>query len=900
MAMLNRLLVVDDARLIRRELSGLLAQRYIVREAESGQQCLDLIEEFDPELILLDYHLPDLEGPAICAEIRGRYPHKAIQILIFSSDENEQARLEAFSAGADDFVAKTIRRTELTAKIEVQLRLRSALTRAVEAEKKLDNYNKELERVIDARAVAIQATQDIAVFALAKLADSRDTETGEHLIRMRAYAQILAEHLRHEDPYVEVINEQFLNDLYRSSPLHDIGKVGISDAILLKPAKLTTDEFEVMKSHASIGANTLDEAATSGPSGSFFHMAAQIARYHHERWDGSGYPEGLKGTDIPLPARIVAVADVFDALTSRRVYKEAMPPEEAKALILSEKGKHFDPAVVEAFEKVYDEFLLIAADQNERSYFSHATRPGGARHLCGMEMAKMANPTGEKVLIVQHDSAILHLISNWLERSSYRVRSCGDIKTATQMIQEDCPRFVITDWKMDHGDGETLCRWIRDEHLPEYVYTIVVPSHGNSETMLEAYQAGADDFLSTSTCREELLARLKAASRVVDLENQLRKIARNDPLTGLATRRYLDEQLRREWYRTCRYRLPLSCLLLDIDDFDGINRERGYTGGDAVLQQVARLVEGTMRMSDYTCRLPGDKIMVILPELTEIQAYQFAEKLRDRIQRTSYQIGDEAIHITASFGVAQNMADTKNLDALLSLTEECLTVAKKFGKNRVVSRDELRDTLSLGSCPQEAIAPLGNVLANEVMHPVFCMRESFTIREAIRFLLRHRLNCAPVVDVQGKLVGIVSEKDLMPLLTKRFHLEESVSSAMRRDVIFFNEDDPAGKVFEFLAQAAIRRVIVVRDGQPSGVITRTSFLHWFNQQLAAHAAPDLLLSRPIPSLENEEGIEIPLGDETLEPGGQFALRNIETYLRSIENRDENTYQGQVGEFSIRE
>jgi putative two-component system response regulator len=195
----------------------------------------------------------------------------------------------------------------------------------------------------------------MTVFALAQLADSRDPETGEHLYRMRYYAQTIATQLSRHGPYREQVDETFLAHLYRSSPLHDIGKVGVPDAILLKPGSLTPEEFEVIKKHVLIGGETLERARDYVGPGTFMDIAAQIARYHHERFDGSGYCEGLRGTEIPLAARIVAVADAFDALSSPRVYKAAMPMEKARDLIFKDAGTHFDPVIVEAFGDCFDE-----------------------------------------------------------------------------------------------------------------------------------------------------------------------------------------------------------------------------------------------------------------------------------------------------------------------------------------------------------------------------------------------------------------------------------------------------------------------------------------------------------------------------------------------------------------
>lgn len=223
----------------------------------------------------------------------------------------------------------------------------------------IEKHNVELEGLVAERAAEVIAVRDLAVFSLAQLADSRDPETGEHLLRLRTYSQILAEQLGREGPYVDEIDDRFLDDLYRASPLHDIGKVGISDAILLKPGRLTPSEFELMKLHVIVGAEALDKGMQHGTAGRFLRMAADVTRFHHERFDGTGYCAGLSGHEIPLAARIVALADVFDALTSKRVYKPAYSHQKAREIIEEGSGTHFDPAIVEAFQACYDEFLDV-------------------------------------------------------------------------------------------------------------------------------------------------------------------------------------------------------------------------------------------------------------------------------------------------------------------------------------------------------------------------------------------------------------------------------------------------------------------------------------------------------------------------------------------------------------
>jgi putative two-component system response regulator len=214
-----------------------------------------------------------------------------------------------------------------------------------------------LDKMVKDRTQQIAETRDAAVFVLASLAESRDPENGDHLERIRSYSHILAEELRKDGPYAQWIDDKFLENLYRSSPLHDIGKIGIPDCILLKPGTLTDDEFEVMKQHTIIGWQALGSTMVDGEC--FLQIAADIAKYHHEKFDGSGYPEGLKAEEIPLAARIVALADVFDALTSTRVYKVAFKPELAYSMIREERGRHFDPLVVDAFVNRYNEFLQV-------------------------------------------------------------------------------------------------------------------------------------------------------------------------------------------------------------------------------------------------------------------------------------------------------------------------------------------------------------------------------------------------------------------------------------------------------------------------------------------------------------------------------------------------------------
>ncbi len=280
-------------------------------------------------------------------------------VALVSGRASAKERIEGYEAGADDYIVKPFDHDELAAKVKILFRLCQATTGLARASSEIQIHANELERLVQQRTAELVSTRDVTVFALAKLAESRDPETGEHLERMRSFSRILAEELADTELFPDEINDEFVHNLYMASPLHDIGKVGIPDVILLKPGCLSASEFEIMQRHSLIGAEALDEAAAHTDSGGFLHLAATVARSHHERYDGTGYPDGLSGIDIPIGARIVALADVYDALTSVRVYKEAYEPQIAKAMIEAEDGKHFDPNVVAAFRTRYEDFLQI-------------------------------------------------------------------------------------------------------------------------------------------------------------------------------------------------------------------------------------------------------------------------------------------------------------------------------------------------------------------------------------------------------------------------------------------------------------------------------------------------------------------------------------------------------------
>jgi len=325
-----RILIADDDPSSLATLEAFLsAYGYDVTCTQNGAHAFELIQQEDHRLVISDWEMPEMSGLDLCLHVRERQLAAYVYFILLTSRELGGDLVSGLAAGADDFLRKPFNPEEL------RVRLRAA------------------ERI------ASLESRDTLIFSLAKLAESRDSETGEHLERMREYCLILAEQLGKTNKYRDIVDADFVRTIYATSPLHDIGKVGIPDSILLKPGKLTENEYTVMKTHTTIGADTLAAAVRDNPKTRFYRFAQDIVMTHHERFDGKGYPNGLAGEDIPLCGRILAVADVYDALTSKRVYKPAFTHETSKGIIVGDRGTAFDPDVVDAFLAVEGTFMKV-------------------------------------------------------------------------------------------------------------------------------------------------------------------------------------------------------------------------------------------------------------------------------------------------------------------------------------------------------------------------------------------------------------------------------------------------------------------------------------------------------------------------------------------------------------
>lgn len=349
------ILIVDDTPENLSLLSELLQPYYQVRAANSGRRALQVAASTPrPDLILLDVMMPEMDGYTVLARLRDNPATATIPVIFVTALDRSSDEEHGLALGAVDYISKPIKPAIVLARVKTHLDLKTARDW-------LRDRNTVLEAEVARRLKENQLIQDVSIRALAHLAEIRDPETGNHLRRTQGYVRVLALRLRTHPRFAAFLTDQNIQALVKSAPLHDIGKVGIPDHILLKPDKLTPEECAIMQTHSRLGRDAIELAEQDADhSVEFLRLAKDIAHHHHEKWDGSGYPDGLAGEAIPIAARLMALADVFDALISWRVYKAPLSFERAVEVISAGRGAHFDPAIVDAFLACLDEFKAIA------------------------------------------------------------------------------------------------------------------------------------------------------------------------------------------------------------------------------------------------------------------------------------------------------------------------------------------------------------------------------------------------------------------------------------------------------------------------------------------------------------------------------------------------------------
>lgn len=344
--MQKKIIVVDDDKMNLR-MAELILKRsdYAIETADSGNACFELLEHEQADLILLDIEMPEMDGFEVIEQLRKKEAWQRIPVIFLTADRSEETEEKCFKMGAVDFIGKPFVPAIMIQRIKRTL--------------ELEEYRKILENVVETQVQHITQLQHEIIITMANLIESRDGTTGGHIKRTSAYTEFFVKKIQEKGIYEEINNGQYRSYLRKGAPMHDIGKITISDVILQKPAAFTQDEFEIMKTHAEAGGRIIEENMGRIADPEFVEIARDMAAYHHEKWNGNGYPKGLKGEEIPLCARIIAIPDVFDALVSKRQYKEGMSVEDALSIMKKERGTSFDPALLDIFVDAKEELVQL-------------------------------------------------------------------------------------------------------------------------------------------------------------------------------------------------------------------------------------------------------------------------------------------------------------------------------------------------------------------------------------------------------------------------------------------------------------------------------------------------------------------------------------------------------------
>ncbi|PKM49937.1 MAG: two-component system response regulator [Firmicutes bacterium HGW-Firmicutes-7] len=348
-----KILIVDDSKTDRMIISNILSECELICACDGLEAMEEIKNNLDLDLIILDLNMPNMNGFEVLEALNSDPIYNKLITLILTNYDETENEIRGLDLGAVDYIRKPLNIESLRKRIEVHLNLRSA-------RRSIEQDNQHLEETVSKRTRELVITRDITIQALIGLLEARNLESSNHTKRTQWMIKVLCEHLRNKSPYTEIFTEEYITEIFKTAPLHDIGKVGIPDNILLKPGKLNQEEFEIMKKHTTYGVEALSHDLGNGYVPTFIQTAIEIAGTHHERFDGSGYPVGLKGKSIPLPGRLMTIVDVYDAITSKRVYKPAFDHDYAIDVIRSESGKQFDPEIVTAFMEIEREIHAIS------------------------------------------------------------------------------------------------------------------------------------------------------------------------------------------------------------------------------------------------------------------------------------------------------------------------------------------------------------------------------------------------------------------------------------------------------------------------------------------------------------------------------------------------------------
>ncbi len=674
----KKMLVVDDVELNRAILSELFSNSYEVIEAENGQQAIDKLKENSNDLaiILLDIVMPVMDGLTALEEI-GRLGYlKSIPVVLLTAESTERISLKVYELGASDVISKPYNPAVV----------RQRVNNIVELYDYRHDLEEEVRRqtvILEEQAEKLKQTNVFVIDTLCTAVEFRNGESGSHISRIRDITRVLLKALGEKHEKFKMPDNQ-IDIIANAAAMHDIGKIAVPDAILNKPGRLTDEEFQLMKQHTIKGCEMLAKLDYVQDQ-EYYQYCYEICRHHHERWDGRGYPDGIKGDAIPIWAQVVSLADVYDALVSERPYKKALSHEVAIQMISDGECGQFNPEMLACFLEVEEQL---------KKQYSNIAR----NHEAPVKQLIMQPPKSDEKL-----QRIIKLLE--IERAKYHIvaDSSGDVVYEYDAI-EDTIRFsenvsLVLDLPMEikhmmdenrvplllHKNDLKVLHQTLDElrHGPKRSTRKMLRFMGKSG-QYEWFELVARGFFNDdmqTPVLTDVIGKLVNVNELKSEATRWRTVAQRDPLTGLNNRSAFQEMVLKEMDRDSLKEGVM--LFIDIDNFKQINDHFGHHTGDKILKYVGEQLKLLFRSSDILARMGGDEFVAFLPGSIEIQLLKAKTQLLcDSFSSAHTKTDMGGCHFSGSVGIARYPQDAKDYQSLVRYADEALYRAKTNGKNR--------------------------------------------------------------------------------------------------------------------------------------------------------------------------------------------------------------------------
>lgn len=675
----HKILIADDSEMNRSILADMLGDEYEIIEAENGVEAIGCFQQMGSEisLVLLDIVMPEMDGFGVLEMMNKYHWIEDIPVIMISA-ENTAAYVErAYELGVTDYISRPFD------DLVVHRRVINTIM--------LYAKQKKLIGMVADQLYEKQKSNNLMISILSHIVEFRNGESGLHVFHIHTLTDLLLRHLTQmTDRYN--LSQEDISIITMASALHDVGKIAIPEEILNKPGRLTKEEFEVIKTHTEIGATMLEQIPFNGDSG-LLKVAHEICRWHHERYDGSGYPDGLKGDEIPISAQIVALADVYDALTSERVYKAAYSHETAVRMITNGECGVFNPlllqCLLEASDSIQEELQADYMDADNRAEL----------HNIAMEMTRKEelSASDRTLMLLEHERIKYQFFASISEEIQFE-------------YTVDPSMVILSSWGAAKlGLKETIMDPFHDEQFmalaDESTWKDLVEKLRNTTPedpiIKEEYKVrvGGEERWHRVICRatwmigDEEPVYLGTIGKAVDIHQErlqlmdLEKAASHDALTGLMNHAYAKKHIRERMAEGIENEYAL--FVLDLDYFKSANDQRGHSFGDHVLQYMAEKLKESIRSGDLAARIGGDEFLIFLEYNTGLEA------LVNRIYHSL--LGEyEGFRISISMGVARGNASITDYDTLFHCADQALYAAKRAGRGRYCFYDEsMRDMLSV-------------------------------------------------------------------------------------------------------------------------------------------------------------------------------------------------------------